>query len=120
MQGLPRQAAPTVEAHELDQEREGVHVAAELRDEVPSPSPCRRSRADRRRSARAAPAHGVVVNLERVGAVLEVVALAHGRRRQLARLAHRREAGAEAIGHRRPEDEPAALDADDDVDALAD
>ena len=40
--------------------------------------------------------HGVLVDLERVGAVLELVGRADARRRQLARLAHRREAGADA------------------------
>ena len=61
---------------------------------------------------------GVEVDLEGVGAVLERVGLADGARRQLARLADRDEAGAEPLGHRRAEDESAALDADDDVDAL--
>ena len=55
---------------------------------------------------------GVAVDLELVGAVLEVVLLADDRPRQLARLADRHEPGPQAVGHRRGEDEAARLDAD--------
>ena len=61
----------------------------------------------------------VAVHLEAVGAVFEVVGDADRSCRQLAELAHRHEAGADAVGDRRAEDEAAALDADDEVDALA-
>ena len=57
------------------------------------------------------------MDLELVGAVLELVLLADDRPRQLACLADRHEAGAQAIRHRRGEDEAARLDADDAVDA---
>ena len=55
----------------------------------------------------------VAVHLERVGAVLELVAVRVGVPRQLARLAHRHEAGAERERDRRGEDEAARFDADD-------
>ena len=58
----------------------------------------------------------VAVDLELVGAVLELVLLADDRPRQLARLADRHEPGTQAIGDRRGEDEAARLDADDAVD----
>jgi hypothetical protein len=58
----------------------------------------------------------VAVELERVGAVLEDVLGAHGLARQLARLAGEHEPGAELARERRPEQEPARLGADDDVD----
>ena len=45
---------------------------------------------------------GVAVDLELVGAVLELVLLAGDRPRQLAGLADRHEPGAEAVGDRRP------------------
>ncbi len=60
---------------------------------------------------------GVAVDLELVGAVLELVLLADDRPRELARLADRHEAGAQAIRDRRGEDEAARLDADDAVDS---
>ena len=59
---------------------------------------------------------GVAVDLQLVGAVLQLVLLADDRPRQLAGLAHGDERGAEAVGDRRGEDEPARLDADDPVD----
>ena len=49
-------------------------------------------------STRCARLHRIVVNLERVGAVLERVARALRFRRELAGLAHRREAGLQTIG----------------------
>ena len=55
----------------------------------------------------------VAVHLERVGAVLELVAVRVRVPRQLARLAHGHEAGTERERDRRREDEPARLDADD-------
>ncbi len=60
---------------------------------------------------------GVAVDLELVGAVLELVLLAGHGPRELAGLAHRDEGGADAIGDRRAGDEAAGLDADDAVDA---
>ncbi len=60
--------------------------------------------------------HGVVVDLEPVGAVLERVLVADRPRRQLARLAERHEARVEQLRDRGPEDEP-RLDARDLVDA---
>ena len=58
----------------------------------------------------------VAVDLELVGAVLELVLLAIHRPRQLAGLAHRHEPGAEPVGDRRGEDEAPGLDADHPVD----
>ena len=59
----------------------------------------------------------VAVHLEAVGAVLQRIAGADRCRRQLSELAHRHEPGAEAIRDRAAEDEAAALDADDQIDA---
>ncbi|MNC85312.1 hypothetical protein D3C83_09030 [compost metagenome] len=61
-------------------------------------------------------ADGVLVDLERVLAVLEVVRFLEGLRWQLAGLADRYEARADAMRDGPAEDEPAALDADDRVD----
>ncbi len=58
------------------------------------------------------------MHLERVAAVFELVGRTDAGRRQLARLAHKGEAGANAVGDHCAQDEPAALDPDDDVDAL--
>ena len=58
---------------------------------------------------------GVLVHFQPVRAVLQRVFYALGRGRQLARLAHRHEARAQRIGDGRREDEPARLDAHDDV-----
>ena len=55
-----------------------------------------------------------------VGAVLEVVADARGFGGQLLGLAHGDEAGVQAVGERGAEDEAAGLDAEDEVDVLAD
>ena len=60
----------------------------------------------------------VAVDLEQVGAVLELVLLALDLPRQLAGLADRDEAGAEPVGDRRGEDEAAGLDAEHLVDRL--
>ena len=95
-----------------------MHVAAELLDQTGGGARRAAGREQIVDDQHALPClDRVFVDLERVGAVLERVALAHARRRQLARLSHRREAGAEAIGDRRAEDEAAALDADDEIDA---
>src|SRR5262245_40600606 len=59
---------------------------------------------------------GVLVNLERVHAVLERVGRAARPRWQLPELTNRRETSVQAIGDRRSEDEATTLDADDDVD----
>jgi len=56
------------------------------------------------------------VHLEHGVAVLQRVRLAQRRAGQLARLAHRHEAQPHPVGDRRADDEPAGLDADDDVD----
>jgi hypothetical protein len=58
----------------------------------------------------------VAVDLELVGAVLELVLLAGDRPRQLARLAHRHEPGPQPIRDRSGEDEATGLDADHPVD----
>jgi hypothetical protein len=63
--------------------------------------------------------HRVVVDFERVAAVLEVVARAHRRRWQLSWFAYGRETDAKTIGDGRSENEPAALDANDEIDPLA-
>ena len=62
----------------------------------------------------------VLVDLEGVGSIFERIALLERLRRQLARLTDRNEPGLDALGNRRTQNEPAALDADDDVDALPD
>src|SRR5581483_6546737 len=116
---LVRELGAAVQRHELDQKREAVHRAAQPLDEI------------RRRAGRAAggeqvvddehalaAAHGVGVHLEGIAAVLEVVGRAHRGRRQLARLAHGRKPGADAIRNGGAEDEAAALDADNELDAL--
>ena len=54
----------------------------------------------------------VAVHLQHVAAVLQLVAVRVGVPRQLARLAHRHEPGAQGEGDRRREDEPARLDTD--------
>src|SRR5262249_11305543 len=59
-----------------------------------------------------------VVNLETVRSVLEIVSALYRLRRQLPRLAHGRESGAQPIGDHRSENEPAALDADDQLDSV--
>ena len=56
------------------------------------------------------------MHLEGLLAVLQLVADRPGLPRQLAGLAHRHEADAEGERHRRGEDEPARLHADDLVD----
>src|SRR5919109_632055 len=61
---------------------------------------------------------GIVMHFERVGAVFELVALLVSLRRQLPRLADRNEAGTQAMRDRGAEDEAAALDSDDGVDAV--
>src|SRR5919202_2742812 len=57
--------------------------------------------------------HGVVVDLEQIGAVLEVVLLTLDLEWQLARLANGHKAGVEAVGDGRGDDEAARLDAED-------
>src|SRR2546429_658075 len=61
-------------------------------------------------------ADGVVVDLERVAAVLELVAGCIGLVRELARLAHQRQPRAETVGHGGADDEAAGLDPEHDVD----
>jgi hypothetical protein len=61
---------------------------------------------------------GVEVDLQRIRAVLQVVADAGNGRGQLLGLAHGDEAGVEAVGQRGAEDEAARLDAQDQVDFL--
>ena len=56
------------------------------------------------------------MDLEQVGAVLELVLLAGDLPGKLAGLAHRHEAGAEPVGDRRREDEAPRLDAEHPVD----
>src|SRR5215831_5293070 len=61
----------------------------------------------------------VSVNLERVPAIFQVVAVAFDLRGQLLRLADRHEASAQMVGQRRGEDETARLDADYAIDISA-
>jgi hypothetical protein len=61
---------------------------------------------------------GVEVNLERVGAVFEIVGDAGDWRGELARLAHGDEAGIEAVGQSGAEDESARLNAEDEIDLV--
>src|SRR5215469_3461490 len=58
---------------------------------------------------------GVLVDLQRVGAVLEVVLHGFGFGGELAGLADGHEAGVETVGERRTENEAAGFDAEDDV-----
>ena len=60
---------------------------------------------------------GVGVDLDRVGAVFEVVLLGHRGAGKLARLADRDEADTERVGHGGTKDEPSSFDADDSVDS---
>ena len=60
---------------------------------------------------------GVGVDLDRVGAVFEVVLLGHRGAGKLARLADRDEADTERVGHGGTKDEPSSFDADDGVDS---
>ena len=61
----------------------------------------------------------VAVDLERVLAVLQIVAVTLNLRWQLLRLAHRNETRPEVIRERRPEDESARLDPEDRINLLA-
>src|SRR5690606_30203183 len=112
-------ALAAAEEGELKDERGGHDAAAELLEEL-------------RRGERG-PAGGehvvdeedplpgldrVHVRLERVGPVLERVVDAARLERELARLAHRREAGPEVERDGRREDEATRLDADDEVDVV--
>src|SRR5439155_16529443 len=116
---LARQLAAAVQSHQLDQECESVHLAAEAFHQVGgrARSPARSQEVvdDQHALPRA---NRVFMNLQRVAAVFELVAGADAPRRQLPRLAHRREAGPDAIRDRRAENEPAALDGDNDLDTL--
>src|SRR5262249_50044973 len=58
---------------------------------------------------------GLLVDLDGIDAVLERVLLTDRLPRQLALLAHRDEAAAQAVGHRAAQDEAAGLDAGDRV-----
>jgi two-component system, OmpR family, KDP operon response regulator KdpE len=58
----------------------------------------------------------VQVNLQRVGAVFQVVGHARHRRGQFARLAHGHKSGVQPVGQRRPKDESPRLDAQHQVD----
>jgi len=62
---------------------------------------------------------GVGVHLEGVGAVLQVVGNGDRLAGELPRLADQAEPGRQAAGDGRPEDEPAALGPDDQVDVVA-
>src|SRR2546422_4318147 len=107
------QAAAAAQVGELDHEGAGEHLAAAALDQL-----------DGRRGGAAggeevvhdqhsvAGADRVVVDLERVAAVLELVARGVGLGGELARLAYERDAGAEPVGDRRPDQEAARLDAE--------
>src|SRR3989449_6945916 len=107
------QAAAAAQVGELDHEGAGEHLAAAALDQL-----------DGRRGGAAggeevvhdqhsvAGADRVVVDLERVAAVLELVARGVGLGGELAWLAHQRDAGAEPVGHRRADQEAARLDAE--------
>ena len=60
------------------------------------------------------------MNLQRVGAVFQVVGDPGHRRREFARLAHGHKAGVEPVGQRRPEDESPRLDAQHQIDLALD
>src|ERR1019366_8428938 len=62
----------------------------------------------------------VEMDFEGVGSVLQVVAHAGGLCRQLLRLAHGNESSVQAVRQHRAKDEAARLDAEDQVDLLAD
>ena len=92
------------EERQLDHEAEPDHLAADALDSAGRrPPPCRRWRARRRSPATRSPgATRVGVDLEAVGAVLELVLLGLGGPRELPGLAHRDEPGPEPVGHRAP------------------
>src|SRR5215471_7345996 len=119
MDRLALQTLTPAQADQLDKKRERVHPAAESRDQVKrrfGRPPGREQIIDAKHMLSLG--HGIVVNLERVGAVLEIVRRADCFRRQLPDLPDWREPGADAIGDRRADDEAAAFDADDEIDAF--
>ena len=63
---------------------------------------------------------GVQVNFERVRPILQIVGDAGRRSRQLARLAHRNEAGVQTVGQRGTEDESTRLDSQHQIHILPD
>src|SRR5581483_11038658 len=110
-----------LETNEFDQERQPLHVAPELFDEVRRRAGGAARRKEIVDDEYALPfGNRIVVHLERIGPVLERVAGLHRFRRQLARLADGRKTRVDAIRDRGAENEAAAFDADDDVDALID
>ena len=60
--------------------------------------------------------NGVQVNLQRVGAVLQIIGHARDGRGQFVRLAHGHKAGVEPVGQGGAKDKAAGLDAEDEVD----
>src|SRR5262245_46886925 len=110
---------PAFQLDELDEERQAKHLSPELLDKL--------ARGARRTASRQqivddqnalSRVHRVVMDFERVGPVLEIVRRPRRFRRQLARLPNERKTCTDAVGDGRPEDKPAALDADDQVDLL--
>ena len=112
---------PAVQERELDHERVGDHLAALPRHELGGGlrGPARREDVVDDDDARAGPDR-VLVHLELGDAVLGLVGDLVALGRQLPGLSRGDEARVEPRGERAAEDEAAGLDADDDVDVLAD
>src|SRR3989442_6286213 len=110
----PGELAPAVEEGQLDDEGEPDHLGAQALGQADG---------GRRRPARGehvvhdqyplAGLHGVAVDLEQVGAVLELVLLALDLPGELPRLAHGHEPGPEAVGGGGGQDEASGLDPED-------
>src|SRR5262245_35673889 len=117
MDVLTLQPGASVQRHELDEECERVHLATEPTHQI-----ARGARGAARGEEIVHDEHalpgpdGILVHFEAIGPVFEIVRGPHGFRRQLPFLAHRREPRVDPIRDGGPEDEAAALDADDDVD----
>src|SRR5438445_554532 len=110
---------PTVQRLQLDEKGERVQLAAETLHQIGGRSGGATGCQQIIDNQHPLPfSHRVGVDLERVGAIFKRIRLPHGRERQLAGLSDRSEARADSIRDRRAENEPAALDADDDVDPL--
>src|SRR5262245_56184311 len=114
---LALQLAASVQIGELDEERDALDPPAELLDE-PDSRPCRSSSRQQIVDNQNALSRldRILVHFQAVTAVFQLVGGAHRRRRQFAELAHRHEAGTDAIGNRRAQNEAAAFDSDDDFD----
>src|SRR5207253_215020 len=105
--GFAGQALTTVERHELDEERHGVHLSAQPSHQIGCRARCSTGGEKVVDDQDAlAVADGIGVHLERIGSVLERVGLSNRLRRELPRLAHWSESSPDAIGYCCPENKP--------------